>query len=210
MRVCRALVFASVLIAAPFAAHGQFGGRPGMPGGPPGGMPGVGGFGVSPSQSGPPPACRELLTLRDETQKHGTAIQKANERKATVQEACKLFKLFLVAEAKFIRGLEDNSRTCGVPPNAIKQAKEGHAKAEQVGKQVCDAAAQGPRPRGPTGDFFDSPIDLGRVRYRRDPWDVLREGYQKQGQSEDDNCSICWTKDDTLWPGKWNRLPGPR
>src|SRR5262245_12776248 len=153
MRVCRILVFASVLIAAPFLAHAQFGGMPGMPGMPGSRMPGE--FGAPPPQSGPPPACRELLALRDETQKHGTAIQKANERKATAQEACKLFKTFLAAEAEFIRGLEDNSRTCSVPPDAIKQAREGHAKAGQVGKQVCDAAAQDPRPpRGPTGDFW--------------------------------------------------------
>ena len=121
---------------------------PGIPGPP-------GGFEAPPPQAGPPPACRELLALRDETQKHGVAIQKANERKATVQEACKLFRNFLSAEAKFIKSLEDNSRTCGVPPDAIKQANEGHSKASQTGKQVCDAATQDPRPpRGPTGDFW--------------------------------------------------------
>jgi len=147
MRACLILVFASVLIAAPFAARGQFGGMPGMPGS----MPGVPrGFGAPRPQAGPPPACQELMSLRDETQKYGMAIQKANERKATVQEACKLFKNFLAAEAKFIKGLEDKSQTCGVPPDAIKQAKDGHAKAGQVGKQVCDAAAQGPRPAGPS------------------------------------------------------------
>jgi hypothetical protein len=191
MRVCRALVFASVLVAAPFAARGQFGGMPGMPGSMPGAP---GGFGVPPPQAGPPPACRELMSLRDETQKHGMAIQKANERKATVQDACKLFKTYLTAEAKFIRGLEDHSRTCGVPPDAIKRARESHAKAGQVSKQVCDVAALGPRP------------------YRSDPWDVLREDSQKQGQSEDDNCSICWkpAPDDFWWPDKRNPLPGPR
>src|SRR5262245_4670947 len=145
MTLCRTLLFATVVVAAPFVAHvgahAQFAGMPGMPvmpGGMPGGAPG--GFGAP--QQGPPPACRELLTLRDETQKHGMAIQKANERKATVQEACKLFKAFLAAEAKFIKGLEDNSKTCGVPPDAIKQAKDGHAKAGQIGKQVCEAATQ--------------------------------------------------------------------
>jgi hypothetical protein len=121
---------------------------PGLPGGTPGGVPGVGGFGEPPA--GPPPACRDLLAMRDEVQKHGTAIQKANEKKATVQDACKLFKNFLGAEAKFIKSLEENSRTCGVPPDAIKQAKEGHSKASVIGKQVCDAAAQGPRPAGPS------------------------------------------------------------
>jgi hypothetical protein len=147
MTVSRALVFATFMVAAPFAAYGQFGGMPGMPGAP-GGMPGGGGFGGPPA--GPPPACRELLAMRDEVQKHGTAIQKANERKATVQEACKLFRNFLGAEAKFIKSLEDNTRACGVPPDAIKQAKDGHSKASVIGKQVCDAAAQGPRPAGPS------------------------------------------------------------
>src|SRR5262245_17504382 len=153
MRVCRALVFASVLIAAPFAAHAQFGGMPGMPGMPGSRMPGE--FGAPPPQSGPPPACRDLLALRDETQKHGTAIQKANERKASVQEPFRLFKLFLSAEAKFVNSLEENRQTCGVPVETITQVQDSHAKAGQVGKQVCDAAAQGPRPpRGPTGDFW--------------------------------------------------------
>jgi len=142
--VYRALLFAAILVPAPFMAHAQFGGMPGMPGAP------GGGFGAPPPQAGPPPACQQLLALRDETHKHGMAIQKANERKANVQDACKLFKSYLAAETKFIKGLEDNSRTCGVPPDAIKQVKEGHAKAAQVGKQVCDAAAQGPRPAGPS------------------------------------------------------------
>jgi hypothetical protein len=210
MRACRTLLLAALIVVTSFGASAQFGGMPGLPGGTPGGMPGVRGFGAPPATPAPPPACQQLMGLRDETQKHGMAIQKANERRASVQEACKLFKTFLSAEAKFIRGLEDNSRTCGVPPDAIKQAKEGHTKAEQVAKQVCDAAAQGQRPRGPTGDFFDSLIGPERVPYRRDPWDVLREGSQKQGQSEDYDCFLCWTKDDTLWPGKRYPLPGPR
>jgi hypothetical protein len=153
MTVSRALLFATFMVAAPFAAYGQFGGMPGMPGAP-GGMPGGGG-GFGGPQQGPPPACRELLAMRDEVQKHGTAIQKANERKATVQEACKLFRNFLGAEAKFIKGLEENTRTCGVPDDAIKQANEGHDKAGQIGKEVCEAAAaRSVRPSGPTGDFW--------------------------------------------------------
>jgi len=140
------------------------------------------------------------LALRDETQKHSMAIQKANERKATVQEACKLFRSYLAAEAKFIRGLEDNSRTCGVPPDVIKQVKEGHTKASQVGKQVCEAAARVPWPAG-------RPM-------RRDPWDALRESSQKQGQSEgpgqDYDCWLCGKTGDFWWLDKRNSLPGSR
>jgi hypothetical protein len=186
MRICRALAFAAVIVAMPFCASAQFGG---LPGGPPGRVPGVGGFGV-PTQ-GPPPACRELLSLRDEVQKHGTAIQKANERKASVQEACKLFRNFLGAETKFIKSLEDNTRTCGVPTDAIKQAKDGHDKASRIGKQVCEAAAQGPRPTG------------------TDPWDVLQD-LRKPGRSDthEENCSLCWNIGDFGLPGE--RLPGRR
>ena len=86
----------------------------------------------------------------EETERNGKAIQQANERKASVQIACRLFKNYLASEVKFIKGLEDNAKTCGVPPEAIKHVKEAHTKASQIGKEVCDAAAQGPRPAGPS------------------------------------------------------------
>jgi hypothetical protein len=178
MGVFRALLFATLIVATPFCASAQFGGMPGLPGGTPDGVPGVRGFGGPPA--GPPPACRELLAMRDEVQKHGTAIQKANERKASVQEACKLFRNFLGAETKFIKSLEENTRTCGVSGDAIKQAKEGHAKASENGKEVCDAAAaQGRKPTG------------------RDPWDALQE-HLKPGRfkTDEDNCSLCWNTGD--------------
>ena len=179
MTVSRALLFATFMVAAPFAAYAQFGGMPVMPGGVPGG----GGFGGPPQ--GPPPACRELLSMRDEVQKHGTAIQKANERKATVQEACKLFRNFLSAEAKFIKSLEDNSRACGVPPDAIKQAKDGHTKASAIGKQVCDAAAQGSRP------FW-----------------LPRRDSRKPGrfQDDEDDCRVCGQTGDFGWPRDYQPL----
>jgi hypothetical protein len=125
-----------------YPAQAQFGGMPGMPG-----SPGMGGFGGAPA--GPPPACQQLLTMRDETQKHGAAIAEAQKHKVDVAEACKLFKVFLASEAKFIRGMTENSATCGVPPQAIKNFQEGHSKYSLIGKQVCEAAEH-PRPTGPS------------------------------------------------------------
>jgi hypothetical protein len=49
-----------------------------------------------------------------------------------------------------MKGLEENSATCGVPADVIKQVKLGHNKASETAKQVCDAAAQGARPAGPS------------------------------------------------------------
>ena len=139
MTACRALPLVAliVIVALPLEAGAQ-----------PGGVPGEGHVGAPPT--GMPPACQRLVAMRGEVQKHGQAIQKAHERKAPVQEACRLFKSYLSAEQKFLQGIEENARTCGVPPEVLKQVKESHAKASQIGKEVCEAAAQGPRPAGPS------------------------------------------------------------
>jgi len=138
MSVYRALALLAILAAMPNSVLAQFGGMPGMPGM---GGPGMG-FGGPPA--GPPPACQQLLVLRDETQKNANAIQKASEKKQGPDVACKLFKTFLATEAKMIKGIETNAQLCGVPPEMPKQMKAGHAKAQQIAKQVCDAAERGP------------------------------------------------------------------
>jgi hypothetical protein len=126
-------------------AEAQFGDMPGMPGSRPQG------FGApQPQQQGPPPACQELLTYRDETQKHGLALQAGGKKKAPPEQICKLFKAYLAAESKMIKGIARLGSQCGVPAEVSKQLKTQHAKAEQTAKQVCEAAAQGPRPAGPT------------------------------------------------------------
>jgi hypothetical protein len=96
----------------------------------------------------PPPACRHLLTIRDEVQTNANALRTAGQTKAGPEEACKLFKAFLASEAKMIKGLEDHSALCGVPPGVITQVKAQHVQAEKHGKRLCEAA-QRPRPPGP-------------------------------------------------------------
>jgi hypothetical protein len=160
MTLSRALPLALMFAVLPLgAADAQFGGMPGMPGGMPGvsGMPGAPGMPASPGmggtpfgapQQGPPPVCQQILGFRDETAKHGQALQAASKKKAPPDEVCKLFKAFIAAETRFMKALEENSATCGVPPEAIKQVKAGHSKASETAKNVCDAAAQ--RPAGPS------------------------------------------------------------
>lgn len=149
MTIGRALPLVLVLLLLSFAsASAQFGGMPGMgmPGSSPGGF--SPGFGAQPQQ--PPAACQNLLTLRDETQKAGNALKVAGDKKAPPDEVCKLFKNFMAAEVKMIKGLEDGAQLCGVPPDAIKSVKAQHASVQKVAKNVCDAAAQGPRQTGPS------------------------------------------------------------
>ena len=139
MTVYRVLVAAALVVMTVAHAGAQFGGMPGMPGGP--------GFGAP---QAPPPHCQELLTLRDGVTKHGMALQAANKRKASVQQACQLFKNFIAAEAKMIRAIEKNGPGCGVPADVAPQIKANHAQAAKAAKQVCEAAAQGSRPAGPS------------------------------------------------------------
>lgn len=152
MRLSRPLPLALALAVLPlWPAAAQFGGMPGLPGSPgvsQGPAPGMPGGAFSPAQ--PPPGCQQLLAAREEVGKHGQALQTAGQKKAPPEELCKLFKAFLAAESKMIKSLQDNSAACGVPPDVLKQVKDGHGKASDVGKKVCDVAAQGPRPAAPS------------------------------------------------------------
>ncbi len=145
-----ALLLAGALAGVPTGPAGaQFGGMPGMPGAG-GGFPGGPSPGFGGPPAGPPPACQQLVSLRDEVEKHGQALAAANKRHAPVAEACKLFKVFLAVETKFIKSLEDAKTTCGVPAQAISQAKLGHESASKAGKQVCEMAANGGGPAAPS------------------------------------------------------------
>jgi hypothetical protein len=153
MTLSRALPLALALAVMPlWPAAAQFGDMPGMPGSPgmspAPGSPAMPGGAFSTPQA-PPPACQALLSNRDEVNKHGQALQAAGQKKAPPDELCKLFKVFLTVETRMIKGLEEHSATCGVPTEVLKQVKAGHSKAAQMGKQICDAAAQ-PRMAGPT------------------------------------------------------------
>ena len=170
--VCARLLVTAALTALVLIvpAKAQLGGMPEMPESP--GMMAPGGmspFGAPQPQLGPPPACQKLITYRDETTKHGQALQAAGQKKAPPEEVCKLFKAFLSAEDRMLKGLEENSATCGVPAGVITQVRTSHAKYSQIGKQVCEAAMLGPQPvlfaprrepRGSSGDFWrDDELD---------------------------------------------------
>ena len=144
MIICRALLAIGIVVGTMPYAGAQFGGMPGMPGaGPPGA-----GFGGPPQ--GPPPKCQALLNVRDELQKHGMAISAANDKRADVKVACSLFRRYLATEAKMIKMLEADGPGCGAGPQVLQQVRGGHVKSQQIGKQVCDAAARGPAQAGPT------------------------------------------------------------
>jgi hypothetical protein len=125
------------------------------------------------------------VAQREYVQKHGVAIQEANKRRASAKEACQLLWLFESGKAAFIRMLEENSHACGMPREAMQQAREEYTKASRIRKQVCNAAAS---------------RNLGLP----DPlWDLVDTN---QAGGYDENCRDCGKTGDFWWPA--DRLPG--
>ena len=112
---------------------------------------------------GPPPQCQQLLKMREQVQKHGQAINNANKHKADVRLACRLFRTYLAAEANMLKALDTDGAGCGVPAEINQQVKASHAKASQIGVQVCEAAGFGTRGRLLQGDFW-TPEELERLQ----------------------------------------------
>jgi hypothetical protein len=130
----RALLVIMIMGMALDHAAAQFGGAPGtLPDASP-----------VPSPAPRPPQCDALLAIRDEWQKHGQAIKAANQKKADVRGACKLFRAYLNTEMKMLRMLEADGASCGVPPQVLQQVRGSHAKAQRIGQQICDAAQRSP------------------------------------------------------------------
>jgi hypothetical protein len=103
---------------------------------------------------------KQILPLRDETQKRGLAIQAASKRKAPPQEACKIIQEFVKAEQRFVSFISAKQTACQIPPDVPKQLKANHAKSEELQRKVCAAAEGAPQggSAGPTlSDVIGSP-----------------------------------------------------
>ena len=165
VRSCgRALLAIAIVVGTTVGATAQFGGMPGLPGGPPGGSPAETFRGPP---YGPPPKCQALLAIRDELQKHGQAISAANDKPADVKVACGLFRRYLATEAKMIQMLEADGPGCGASAQVVEQVRDSHTKAQQIGKQVCDAAQRRPERLRPDDDYWRQ---YNPDRDRRERW----------------------------------------
>jgi hypothetical protein len=144
----RSLAAALTIAAAailPGAALAQF------PPPPPTGSQGVfpappptGSQGVFPAA--PPPGQGGMVGGKDVAETRGHAIQdvsKKHDRKLM----CGAVTSFVEAEAKVVKFLIDNKTTCGVPEQAVSNAKASHEKTVQFREQVC---AEQPQPKAPT------------------------------------------------------------
>jgi hypothetical protein len=124
-----------------------------------------------------PPCFKDFMALRQDAEKHGLAIKAAGERKATPQEACKLFNALVTSARKMVKYVEANATWCGIPAQVLVQLKEQDKQTSQARDRICQAAARGPAgPRAPTlSDALGTSItpDSSTVRTGRGTFDTL-------------------------------------
>jgi hypothetical protein len=133
--------------SSPFPAAPQQSVFPSGPtqGGPPMGGPPMGG----PQMGGPQPSgvCANFPKLRDEAKAKAEVVSAVGKRKGDRQEMCAAVQSFTAAEEKVVKFLDDNKVGCGVPPQAITQAKAMHVNTVKFRDTVC---AEGPKAKPPT------------------------------------------------------------
>ena len=126
---------------------------------------------------GPPPQaspiCANFPRLRDEAKTKADAISAIGKRHGDRKEMCAAVQNFTAAEDKVVKFLEDNKASCGVPDQAVTQAKAMHIKTMQFRDTVC---AEGPKAKTPTlSDAIGTPsLDTGtNTRTGRGTLDTL-------------------------------------
>lgn len=123
-----------------------------------------------------PPCITQFGKLRDEAQKKAGAIQAASKNKVDPKTACGLFNNFSAAEAKLVKYAADNVSSCGIPPEVIANLKAQHTKTVGIQTRVCQAAANPPRPAGPSlSDVLGGTAvpDANNIRTGRGTYDTL-------------------------------------
>ena len=98
-----------------------------------------------------PPCFKDFAPLKAEAEKRGITLKKAMEtKKATREEACNLIKSYSAAEAKVVKFIVDNSRSCGIPIEAATAMKANHQRTVETQNKICAAGPGGaPHPTGP-------------------------------------------------------------
>jgi hypothetical protein len=113
-----------------------------FPSGPP--MQGGPGMGGPPQPSG---ICANFPKLRDEAKAKAELVSAIGKRKGDRKDMCAAVQSFTAAEEKVVKFLDDNKASCGVPVQAVTQAKAMHANTIKFRDTVC---AEGPKPKVPT------------------------------------------------------------
>jgi hypothetical protein len=108
------------------------------------------------------PQCNDFVKLREDAQKKASLVQAASLHKEDRKTMCEAMIHFSAAEGLALKFMQDNMAWCGIPQQAIDNAKVNHAKTVQFQTAVC---AEGPtKPKAPTlSDAINTPtVDTGK------------------------------------------------
>jgi hypothetical protein len=109
-----------------------------------------------------PVQCNAFPQLRNEAQQKALAVRTAVEHKAERKDICVLVQRFYAAEGTVVKFLEENKSWCGIPEEAIKQAKANHEHTLKFRTAACTEAPTA-KPRPPSlSDAIGTPsVDTG-------------------------------------------------
>jgi hypothetical protein len=148
----------------PTGSQGVFpapgGGAPSQAAAPGGFGPPQGGGGFGGPPQGPAAICASFPKLKDEAEVRGRGIQaaaKTRDRKVM----CGAVTRFVEQESKVVKFLVDNQTACGVPAEAVANAKASHQKTVEFREKVC---AEAPAAKPPSlSDALGTPtLDTGK------------------------------------------------
>jgi hypothetical protein len=107
--------------------------------------PGASPFGGAPQQA--PPQCAAFPKLRDDAAQKANVVSEIGKKHGDRAAMCVAVTRFYEAEQKVVKFLEENKAQCGVPDQAIQQAKVIHGNTQKFKDNVC---AEGPKVKIPT------------------------------------------------------------
>jgi hypothetical protein len=84
-----------------------------------------------------PNVCASFPKVSEEAAKRGAAVTAGIKAHVERKQICTLMTSFLAAEGAVVKFLVDNQTWCGVPAEAIKNAKAGHEKSLEFRTRAC-------------------------------------------------------------------------
>jgi hypothetical protein len=106
--------------------------------------------------------CNDFIKLREDAQQKASLVKAASAHKDDRKGMCAAITRFSAAEGLALKFLEDNLTWCGIPQQAVANAKTVH---EQTVKFQAIACAEGPpKPKPPTlSEAISTPsVDTGQ------------------------------------------------
>jgi hypothetical protein len=98
-----------------------------------------------------PPECTQFGKLRDVTAQKASLVRNATQKgTADRKEVCALITSFATSEAAMVKFLEDNKTWCGIPDQAVVQAKAGHEKTMKFRTAACAEGGPPGKPKPPS------------------------------------------------------------